>query len=447
MGGDGSRRRALLALVDLRQFEPNARLFFVFGVPYFSGMGLFGLLYNLYLVRLGHAEDFIGLLAAMTPLSSGLLAVPIGVWSDRLGRKPFLLGAAILLAISQAGMCLTTDRTLLLCLGLLGGLSPAMVFVNHVPFLAENCRPEHRGTLISLGFTIQILTRMAVSLVGGALPGLFALLLGVSAVDPAAYRGALLLGAAITALSLFPALRMRESPAGVQERPDRPGHPHPSSEHPNTRTPEPLNTRTHEHLNTRTPERLNPWPLLLTLATVSAFRGLSMGMSFPFFNVFLSERFGAPAEVIGTIFFASQVASMPSAVLSSRLPHRFGAIPSLVALRLVMAFTLAVMGASGELAVAVPLFLLYAACESAATPIEMAFATDAVSRSHWGRAQSLRVMAFQLLSAAGSMVAGTLIVRAGYSVTFLIAACLVLGSVLVLIARFSHLHTVDDAGG
>src|SRR5436309_12751626 len=167
------RRLALFALVDLRPYERNARLFFAFGIPYFAGMGLFTLLYNLYLVRLGYQEDFIGLLAGMTPLSSGLCAIPIGIWSDRLGRKPFLMAAAILLALAQAGMCLTTDRRLLLACGFVGGISPGMVFVNHVPYLAENSRPEDRGHLISLGFSIQVLTRMVVSLGGGALPALF----------------------------------------------------------------------------------------------------------------------------------------------------------------------------------------------------------------------------------------------------------------------------------
>jgi MFS family permease len=435
------RGRSLLALVDLRQFEPNARLFFAFGVPYFSGMGLFTLLYNLYLVRLGYHEDFIGLLASMTPLSSGLAAVPVGVWSDRLGRKPFLMGAAVVLALAQTGLCLTTNRSLLLLFGFLGGFSPAMVFVNHVPYLAENCRPEHRGPLISLGFSIQILTRMMVGLVGGVLPALFGALLGVGASDPAAYRGALMLGAAVTAFSALPVTRIREGRrraegvqafrrSGVQE--DR------------TAEPKSLNTRAPERLNARTPERLNPWPLLLTLAAVSAFRGLSMGMSLPFFNVFFAERFHAPAAAIGTIFFAAQLASLPSAVISSRLPRRFGVIPLLVGLRLVMALALAVMGAAAGVRLAVPLFLLYTACESAGTPVEMAFANDAVARSHWGRAQSLRVMAYQLLSATGSMFAGTLIVRAGYPLTFLLAAVLVLGSVAVLVARFSHLQAADD---
>jgi predicted MFS family arabinose efflux permease len=166
-------------------------------------------------------------------------------------------------------------------------------------------------------------------------------------------------------------------------------------------------------------------------------------MSMPFFNVFLAERFHAQAAVIGPIFFASQLASMPSALGSSRLPARFGAVPSLVALRIPMALALALMGAAGGLKLAALLLLLYTACESAATPIEMAFANDAVARTHWGRAQSLRVMAYQLLSATGSMTAGTLIVRAGYPVTFLIAALLVSGSILILITRFSHLKRVE----
>jgi MFS family permease len=333
-----------------------------------------------------------------------------------------------------------------------------MVFVNHVPFLAENCRPEHRGTLISLGFTIQIVTRMAVSLLGGALPALFAVLLGVAAIDPAAYRGALLLGAAVTTLSVIPVTRIRERHDTAFGR-ARPASRVPRrafrrsgdrEQHRQGAEGEEVSSSAPPDLNARTPERPNavsPWPLLLTLAAVSAFRGLSMGMSLPFFNVFFEERFHARAEVIGAIFFASQVAGLPSALFSSRLPPRYGAIPSLLFLRIAMALLLAVMGVAEGLTLAVPLFLIYTACESAATPVEMAFATDAVARSHWGRAQSLRVTAYQLLSAAGSMLAGVLIVRAGYPLTFLISSLLVLGSVLVLVLRFSHLQVADALPG
>src|SRR5439155_20766578 len=140
-----------------------------------------------------------------------------------------------------------------------------MAFVHHVPYLAGDSRSEDRGHLISLGFSIQILTRMVVSLGGGALPGLLAAALGIGSRDPAAYRGVLLLGACVTALSAIPVSRIREREAGEGR----------SGVQAFRRSGKDRSVRP-ERPNARTPERLNapsPWPLLLTLAAVSAFRG------------------------------------------------------------------------------------------------------------------------------------------------------------------------------
>ena len=76
-----------LSRFRLREFNRNVRLFFAFGTSINAGMALFSLLYNLYLLRLSYQEDFIGQVASMAPLATGLLALPTGILSDRLGRK------------------------------------------------------------------------------------------------------------------------------------------------------------------------------------------------------------------------------------------------------------------------------------------------------------------------------------------------------------------------
>ena len=119
---------------NLRTFSPNVRRFYLFAVPIFSGLALFGLLFNLYLIRLGYREDFIGQLSGLFPLTSGILAVPTGILSDRIGRKPFLYATAVILGITQLALCLTTSSTWLLVACALGGSAGAFLFVNFVPF-------------------------------------------------------------------------------------------------------------------------------------------------------------------------------------------------------------------------------------------------------------------------------------------------------------------------
>ena len=160
-----------LSRFRLREFNSNVRLFFAFGTSINAGMALFSLLYNLYLLRLSYQEDFIGQVASMAPLASGLLAIPTGILSDRLGRKPFLIASGLLLAISQLGLCLTTSPGALLAFSFVGGVAMAFVWVNHVPFLSDNAHPARRAEALAIWSALQIIVRMLLSLIGGFMPG------------------------------------------------------------------------------------------------------------------------------------------------------------------------------------------------------------------------------------------------------------------------------------
>ena len=129
-----------------REFNRNVKLFFLYGISLNAGMAFFTLLYNLYLLRLSFQEDFIGQIAGMAPLATGLLAVPTGMLSDRFGRKPFLVASGLLLAVSQLGLCWVTAPADLLAFSFVGGIANAFVWVNHVAFLSDNARPTRRAT-------------------------------------------------------------------------------------------------------------------------------------------------------------------------------------------------------------------------------------------------------------------------------------------------------------
>ena len=120
-----------------RSFNRNVRSFFLFGSSISAGMTLYSLLYNLYLLRLSYQEDFIGQVASMAPLATALLALPTGLLSDRLGRRPFLIASGLLLALSQLGLCLSTASAALLAFSFVGGVANAFIWVNHVPFMSS----------------------------------------------------------------------------------------------------------------------------------------------------------------------------------------------------------------------------------------------------------------------------------------------------------------------
>ena len=405
--------RELLSGFDLRDYNPSVRRFFLYAILLFSGMALFSLLYNLYLLRLSYQEDFIGRMAGLFPVASGLVALPTGVLSDRFGRRPFLMASSLVLGFSQLGLCLVTHSTALLSLSFAGGIAGAFVFVNFIPFLAENASPERRSQAIAIWMSIQALTRMLVSLAGGSLPGMMGYLTGLSTDLPEPFRYALLLGGGCTLLSIVPLLGMRLRHAG------RSGAEAGAS-------------------SGRSKAAPTPWKHLLVFGSISGCRGLSWGFCLPFFNVFFQEQFSTSAATIGVIFFASMALGLPSTVAAPALARRLGATLAIAPFRLLGACCLGLMGWTPAFFPVVLLFLVTMAVDACTVPSEMAFATNTLPRPYWARMQSLRVAGFQILSGLGSFSAGTLILDYGYWLPFLLAGLAQAGSVTVFLIAFGY---------
>lgn len=396
----------LLRGYNLGDYNRNVRLFFLFGVPLIAGMMIQALLYNLYLTRLGFQEDFIGQLVGLAPIASGLFAIPTGYISDRIGRRPFLLATAGVLFTTQVGLATLSNPAVLLALSFLAGTSGAFLWVNHVPFLGENARPERRAQAIAIWMSIQAVTRMVVSLVAGWLPDLIATGFGVDPDLPDPYRYALFVGAALCLIAVVPLLGIE---SGVRRQ-----------------KPE----------EAAAEDAPFPFKVFAAYASISICRGASMGFSFPFFNVFLQQDLGTSTALIGIVFFVAQIVTVPATVVAPAMARRLGTVRTIVPTRIVGSISLACLGLSGNIWEALVLVLIGATVEAITTPTEMTFATQVMPRKYWGRIQSVRVTGFQIPSGIASFVAGFLIVRYGYWITFALAGGLRLASAFIFYGAF-----------
>ena len=402
---------AALSRFRLREFNRNVRLFFAFGTSINAGMALFSLLYNLYLLRLSYQEDFIGQVASMAPLATGLLALPTGILSDRLGRRPFLIASGLLLAVSQVGLCWTTSPGALLAFSFVGGVAMAFVWVNHVPFLSDNAHPARRAEALAIWSALQIIVRMLLSLIGGFMPGVMGYFLGLSTEAPAPFRYALLLGAACSLIAVVPLwyasgpTRRERAPAPRQS---------PDADRP----------------------AVTPWRVFAAVTALSGTRGFSMGLTYPFFNVFFEAELGIGPVAIGAIFFLSQLAGLPATFAAPTLVRRFGPTLTILPARTVGGSALGIMGVFISLPLAVPMFLLVRIGEVIDNPSDQHFSTQVLPRRYWARIQGLRVCGFQLLNFLGSLLGGTLILDYGYGAAFGLACAARIASGLIMAAFF-----------
>lgn len=79
-------------------FNRNIRMFMLANVLIQIGMGVFSVMYNLYIKELGFPETLNGKIIAMTSLASAIMLVPAGFLSDRFGRKKIIMIGAVVAA-------------------------------------------------------------------------------------------------------------------------------------------------------------------------------------------------------------------------------------------------------------------------------------------------------------------------------------------------------------
>ena len=125
---------------SIASFSRNIKMFMLANVLIQIGMGVFLVMYNLYIKELGFPETLNGKIISMTSLASAIMLVPAGYLSDRIGRKGIIITGAIVAAGTLFYRSLVTGEQSLIYAAFFTGLFMALVQVSGVPFLAEKDR-------------------------------------------------------------------------------------------------------------------------------------------------------------------------------------------------------------------------------------------------------------------------------------------------------------------
>ena len=285
----------------------------------FAQEGVRGVLLNLYLLRLGYGPRFIGLVSASSLLAFTVSCPAAGAMASRKGSRAVMISGMGLIAAGSGLLPLVEvipeswQEEWLLAASALGGLGLALYLVNGIPFLMGATRQEERDHAFSAQMGLVPLAAFAGSLVGGALPGLLARMMGIpvnSATmdNPEPYRYALLLAAALLLPAVWALLAtkpVRVWPVPAQEDLGQHRGRAPASGKPRS-----------------VAERL-PWALILLIALVAGLRYAGQSTTRTFFNVYLDDELGTSTALIGTITAVAQLVAVPAALATPMLVARW----------------------------------------------------------------------------------------------------------------------------
>ena len=272
--------------------------------------GIYSVLLNLYLLRLGYGTEFIGLVNAAGLLTFAAASLPAGILGARHSNTGMMKVGAALSALG--GVCLpmveslpagASEIGLALCyMVTLTGFS--FFFVNGAPFLLNVVDVSQKHRAFSLKTAAWAMAGFFGSLVGGILPGAFAAQTGATLASPEPYRITLQLASGVMVLAAtLLILRIRPLPDEAEPQRDETGK----------------------------PKRGTNWtrPLLVLIVVMTVIRLFQVAGSatvMVYFNVYMDRQLLVATSMIGAIAAIGRLTGVPTALLTPRMVRRYGDI-------------------------------------------------------------------------------------------------------------------------
>ena len=377
------------------------------GILALSAIGFFGIFSTtmskspvlpLFVKSLSGSDTVIGLVAAISPLAGILFSFPVGVLSDRMGKKRLLLVASAVFLVAPLLYLMVTNPFWLIPIRFFHGIATA-ILGPVASAVIVSAYPRSKGEKLGVYSSATLVGRTLAPLLGGALISWF-LFFGGTSNFRAVYAAAFLLSVPILVLTL----RLKPDPAGETTRRVTPGDLGQSLL---------VFLRNGKLLGTS----------LVEMATYFAY-----GVMETYLPIYLSGQ-GVPAYQIGLIF-SVQVLSI---ALTKPL---FGRLADTVDRRMQV---LAGIVLIGVFVAAIPLFqgvvpvaavgILFGLAVSISTVATSTFVADVVTRENIGASLGALSSIMDIGHSAGPFIAGVVIAATAVSGGFFLA-----GGVCILCA-------------
>jgi MFS family permease len=391
----------------LRKFHRETQLLllahFLIALSY---VGIYVVLFNLYLVRLGYETSFIGWINGVALLIHAVLCLPAGAAGVRWGVRRTLIAGALLagigLALTPLAEFLTSAwRAIWLVVAFSLAWSGASLYiVNFAPFLIGVAAPELRNHVFSVASAVTPIATFAGSLLGGLGPGGFAALLALPAESVAAYRYSLLAAALLFLIAVPVLFQTQELPQETTHAvADGPGN--------------------------------AAFSIIVLMALVVFLRMAGDSAGRTFFNLYLDVGLHMPTASIGMVVALGQLLAIPASLFTPVLIRRWSRERTILLSMLGIALSLIPLALVSHWLVAVWAFMLLTATSFIAQPAFNVYTQEAIA-PHWRSTMSGAVtMATGVSQGLTAIGGGYLIASLGFASLYWLGASLTfVGAVL-----------------
>jgi MFS family permease len=408
-------------LSRVRSLQTPARLFMLAilldGLT-FAGYQLF---FNLYIVEAGYSRSFLGLLNAAPSISALILGVPMGLLSDRIGRKRAMIIGFTMANCGIIAMILFHSEAAMLAMALLFGVGGQLYMISQAPFMMKASDDRTRDILFSFSYGMFPLASALGNFIAGYLPDSFTNLLDLPT-SVSAYKAVVLFSVLSSFLVLLPLAFIREKKVAQ------------------------LEAKVDETRPKSSIWKVLSRPLTLKLALPNLVIGFGAAILVPYFNVYFSEHYRMSDSSLGTLFSAGALVTGVACLIGPRLVGNLGGkIRTVVIGQSISLVFLLAIGFSPWAWLAVVGFLVRGALMNMVAPLFDAYSLESTHESEHGAVNSIRNLAWNVGWAVGPYLSGLVQQRNGFSPLFISTA--VLYAIAILMTWFFFGRKVMSQSG
>ncbi len=399
----------------IARLSREMRLYLLYTLLVNIGVGVFILIYNLYLVQISFKEDFIGTFNAVQTVAMGLSALVIGIIINRYGSWRCTTYGTMFFLATSALLAILATSTPILAVSAVNGAALAFMSVPVMPFIVEWTTPAQRTMAAAITFSLNSVATTFGSLVGGWSPRVLSIFFAMRIESVSAYRFTLLIGIILATSGMIPLWLMRH----IRDQENY----------------EVAQTAVFVEMPTATKRTRRD---MMVFVMIGLIMSLGSGAVVPFVNVFL-ESIGSRPSQIGIVFSVAGVVAALVGLLAPAMYKRLGALVASMIVRMASAPLYLLLAFNPQMGYAVAAQIVRSTSISMAWPIDSSFISDVLPPKARANAFSLRSAAWNLGYAMSSLVAGEVIVGRGYQLTFVVyAVTIVLASVLNGVYFWKH---------
>ncbi len=378
-----------------------------------------GVVTALYLAAEGFSALRIGALFLCVALTSALLSTTIGLFSDRLGRRMFLVVVPLFASVSAVVFALERSTAVLFVFAALGS------FGRGAGAGAGNVGPYQPAEAAFVAETVPVAKRSDAfgrlsfvssigALAGGLLAGLARPGSSVGAAATLAYRPAFVAAAVLSAAAGLLALGLSEPVRPSVER--RRGFVFPR----------------------------RSWGVLWRFWITNGTNGLAIGLFGPFVSYWFHRRFGSSPAEIGVLFAVINVATLASSLSAADIGRRFGTVRAIVAVRLFSGLLLVPMALSPSFLVAGAIYLVRMMAQRVGLPLRQSFTQSVADPDERASLAALSTLPAQGTQAGSQVLAGYLFDEVSLSAPMILAGSLQVINAVAYAKLFGSIGTEVD---